>query len=452
MKNNYSDMSPSQLYSWLRKSYDANELYDDMSIVLARTGTEFENIKAIGNPTQRSVEFFVSKILSGTTINVVSDNQQVTNAIEEVYKWSNIVGKKSSWVRNFALLGDIFLKIRNTQNKVFIESIDPSYITSINLDSRGNTNEVRIDIPYVDDSGKSIWYTEYWSKPDQYMSVWEHTLSPEAALDQLGDPNQYYFLSDFGLDFIPIIAIPFRDVGKNRGESSVFHSLEKIDEMNRIMTRLHEQIFLSSNEKWFLDISNKQSGKLSLPQGLSKNQKNGAVIEINGNPISAVPSLPYSDLLSVVQNMNEQLIEDLPELRQYSIADTSGLSGKSISLLMQPAFERAQEAESNLINGLVRANYAALALGIYAGIFPSSIGSYAKGDFEHSITPSNMNITPIDEKATALSTLTGAGIPLEQAMRLAGFSEDEIDMTKEAVAAQPLPKQPVVNGAETAVN
>jgi hypothetical protein len=449
MKNNYEDMSSSKLYDWLRRSYSSNNLYDDISQLALQTGSEIEALKSLGNPVQRSVEFYVSKILAGTSVNVTSENQQIVDAIEQVYQWSNVSGKKSSWIRSFALLGDCFLKIRNTQNKVFVENINPNFVTSINLDSRGNTEDVRLDIPFADDSGKSFWYTEFWSKPDQYMSVWEHTLSPEASLDQLGDPNQYYFLSDFGIDFIPIIAVQFRDVGKTRGQSAVFHTLEKIDELARITTRLHQQVFLSSQEKWFIDISNKQSGKLTLPQGLSKTQKNMAVIEVNGAPVSAIASLPYADILAIIENLAEQLVQDLPELRQYAISDTSGLSGKSISLLMHPAFERAAEAESNLINGLIRANYAALAIGIYANIFPSSLGQYSRGDFEHSITPTNMNITPIDEMATALTGLTSAGIPLEAAMRLSGFSEEDITMTTEAmpvVTSGSAPLQPV-NGA-----
>jgi hypothetical protein len=432
MNNKYINMSPQQLYDWLRKSYNSNNLYDDKSELLLRLDTEFENIKSLGNPVERSVEYFVSKILSGDSINVTSDSQAVVDTIQQVYTWSNLVGKKSAYVRDYALLGDLFMKVRNTEDKVIIENINPSYVTFVNQDARGNIISIRIDIPYVADDGKSYWYTEYWDKEDAYVSVWEHTLSPESSLESLGDPVMYNPLEVYGIDFIPIVQVQFKDLNLNRGHACVYHALDKIDELNRMMTRLHEQIFVGSNRAWFLDISNKQAGKLSLSKGLSKNQTDGAMIEVNGNPVSAVANLPYNDLLNVVNAMGEELIRDLPELRAYSISETN-LSGKAIALLLAPAIERAEEAEANLIRGLERVDNIALTLGIYAGIFPSSLGTFERGSFEHTIVPNNMRDLPIDEKAQGLTYLTSAGIPLSVAMQLAGFTQEEIDETNKAM-------------------
>lgn len=452
MDNKYQNMTPSQLYDWLRKSYDANGLYTAKSEILLRLGTDVENIKSLGNPTERSVEYFVSKILKGDSINVTSENQAIVDSIQQVYTWSNFIGKKSAIIRDYALLGDCFLKVRNTEDKVLIENLDPSYVTTLNKDARGNITEIRIDISYVDENGKQYTYTEYWNKPDGYMAVWEHTLKGETSLDRLGEPNEYYPLSAFGIDFIPIVHIPFRDVNKPRGQSCVYHSLDKIDEINRVMTRLHEQIFVGSQRAWFLDISNKQAGKLSLPHGLSKNQKDGAIVEVNGNPISAVPPLPYNDLLNIVKNMAEELVRDLPELRAYSMEESSNISGKAIALLLAPAIDRAEESQANFIRGLERADNIALTLGIYNGIFPSSLGSYERGDFEHQIIASDMRGLPVDEKTASLNGLISAGLPLKVAMRLAGFTEEEIEMATEELESQPLPIQPVINNAKLLVS
>lgn len=447
MDNKYQNMSPSQLYDWLRKSYSANGLYTDKSELILRLGNDVENIKSIGNPTERSVEFFVSKILAGDSINVTSESQGVTDSIQQIYTWSNLLGKKSAYIRDYALLGDLFLKVRNTEDKVLIENIDPSYVSVVNYDTRGNVIEIRIDIPFVSDDGKDWWYTEYWSKSDQYVAVWEHQQSRETSLDQLGDPNKYAFLSEYGIDFIPIVGVQFRDVNKPRGYSCVYHALDKIDEINRVMTRLHEQIFVGSSRMWFVDVSNKAGGKPVVLDGLGKNQKDGAMIAINGNPISAVPNLPYSNLLDVVKNMAEELIRDLPELRAYSLQESSNISGKSIALLLEPAIERAEEAQANLIRGLERADSIGLTLGVFSGIFPSSLGTYERGDFEHQIVPNDMRALPIDEKATGLNSLITAGIPLPIAMQFAGFTQDEIDQTTEAVSASGSSTQPLVNPA-----
>jgi hypothetical protein len=435
MNNRYDHMDTFSLYNWLRKSYASNGLYSDKAEMLLRIGTEAESIKSLGNPVQRSVEYFVSKILSGDTINITSDNQGVEGAIQQVYEWSNFLGKKSAYVRDFALLGDVFIKVRNTEDKVIIENIDPSYVTVFNQDSRGNLTEIRIDIPFVDSMGKSYWYTEYWNK--EYVAVWEHTLTRETGLSSLGDPNMYNPSAVYGVDFVPIVHVPFRDVNKNRGVSCVFHALDKIDELNRMMTRLHEQIFIGANRAWFVDTSGKPSGKQSLPFGLGKNQKDGTLLEVGGTPISAVPNLPYGDLLNVVKNMSEELIRDLPELRSYSLEASSNLSGKAIALLLEPAIERAEEAQSNLIRGLERVNQIALTIGVANGIFPSNLGNYERGDFAHNIVAPDLRNLPLDEKALSLQALVTAGVPLAVAMRLAKFSED--DITEAVQAATPAP-------------
>jgi hypothetical protein len=425
MHNNYQNMGVFQMYDWLRKAYSSLGLYNDKEFLLAQLGTDFENINALGNPIERSVEFFVSKILNTNSINVVADNPAVVDAINQVYEWSNFIGKKSAYIRDYALLGDVFFKVYTTEDKVLIESVDPSNVTSINKDKRGNITEIRIDIRYMTDDYKYFWYIEYWDKESH--AVWENVLNKEIPLGQLGAPNQYNFNSVYGIDFVPFVHVPFRDVNKTRGQSCVYHALDKIDELNRIITRLHEQIFIGSNRAWFLDITNKQTGKLALPFGLGKTQKEGAIIEVSGTPISAVPNLPYKDLLDVVKNMQEELIQDLPELRAYSITE-GRLSGKAIALLLEPAIERAEEAENNLVHGLERVNNIALTLGIYAGLFPSSLGTYERGDFAHKIEPEDMRALPVDEKALGLTELTKAGVPLYAAMEIAGYSQDEIDL------------------------
>ena len=77
--------------------------------------------------------------------------------------------------------------------------------------------------------------TEVWDKTE--LRIWEHERTPQTPLSQLGRVLEQRPLSDFGIDFIPVVWQAFRNIGDERGSAAITPAIEKIDEVNRQATR-----------------------------------------------------------------------------------------------------------------------------------------------------------------------------------------------------------------------
>lgn len=433
------ELTPQELYAKLKGYYDNNGLYTGIQAASYYSSTWVEAIKPLRTVVNRSVEFFVSKIIPGdlSNIKIVTDNEKVKEAITQIWKWSNFSAQKQVAIRYLSLYGDLFIKVASDTDKVYFEIIEPKYVTDFKADSRGYITEIRLDIPIKNEDDKNVTHTEYWNK--EYFATWEHELGDNVPLDQLGDTKDFGYLAEFGIDFVPFVHIKFRDTGELRGKSCVAHALDKIDEANREATRLTQLLFRFNKPVFVVSANDKDSTGRPMPApriktGNSKTEdleiKDNSVLYLPGvstiQPL--IPNINFDSALKILQDMMNELNQDLPELRYYSLQE-SQLSGKAICLLLAGAIDRAEEARGNFIQGLVRLNQMALTIG---SNFFQGIGRYELGSFEHSIQASEMFPSTLEEKATTLQLLVSAGFPLSSAMKNLGFSDDEISETLQA--------------------
>lgn len=430
-----TNLDQETLYERLQTYYDNNDLYYSIQKHKYEQGEWFENIKPFKTPVNRSVEFYTSRLCQNeVTISTVSE--KVSEAVKQVLKWSNFSSQKRMMVRGMSLFGDLFIKVVSTKDKVYSENIEPKYVTDFKTDYRGYIQEIRIDIPMTDEDGRAYNYTEFWNK--EYFSSWNHNYGKNAELEQLGEPAQFLFLNQLGIDFIPIVWIPFKQVsGKKRGESCVGHALLKIDEVNRITTRLH-QLLWRYNKPTFAVSANatdKNGRPLPAPVVKGKTPSTEANADLLTNEVvylpgmssleSLIPNINYDSALAVITAMENELEKDLPELRYNSLNDTD-LSGKALRIVLGASVDRAEEAKNNFVSGIVRMIEMSLTIGTWMGIF-RGIGTYENGDFE--IGMDFGEIFPIgeEERAELLKTLTESGLPLGSAMKLAGYEEEVIE-------------------------
>jgi hypothetical protein len=437
------DLPVKDLYDRLIEYYD-NDPYQSIQNKGYYTSQWIEAIKPLRTVVNRTTEFYVSRLCQDELV-ITAESPALEEAIKQFFKWSNIEAKKRPYVRNLALLGDLFLKVVSTKTRVYSEMIEPRHVTSFKVDHRGYVREIRIDVPMRDEKDQPYLYTEYWNK--EYFSVWEHPYRDTTPLEELGEPKTFLFLSQLGIDFVPVVWIPFKQVsGKERGESCVAHALSKIDEANRITTRLH-QLLWRFNKPTFVVSANavdKNNRPLPAPVVKGKPSTDDKELDLLANEVlympgmsslsSLIPDIDYNSALAVVKAMEEELEKDLPETRYFSLKD-SDLSGKAIQLLLSPAIDRANEARQNLETGLVRLSEMALTIGKYLGLF-SNIGTYENGDFEHSLSLGEVFTTSLDDMAQTLKTLTEAGVPLEVAMKLTGFTEEDTQAAVESKLGQ----------------
>lgn len=449
-----------ELYQLLWAYYLNNGLYEDlrqMGYYLSNA-----NMKEIYNPAFRAAEFFVDTIWSGPVdkaLPIVAENPgDIEVAIEQIWNWSNWEAKKSVAVRWAAVLGDVYFRIarplakdpeQDPPERVYIQLIRPEYVTEREADERDYLTYVRFDIPQERKVGRQIeayYQTEEWT-PDLFR-IWHHKSGPEREIGELGIPIYEVELKAWGLDFIPVVQAKHIDLGDNEGVGSFVLSLSKINELNRLATRLHQILFRHNDVTWALQSNMLDSSGRPIPAPRIRDTTtpgaDGEVstVELGGERMvrlpgqatlaPLVPGLDYGSHLGAVQGMIEELERDLPQLTYYKLKDLPEMSGKALRLLLMPALAKAQEARANLDAALIRAHKIALTIGNEIGAFSGlSLGTYENGDFDHTFGDRpliSMNRFEVAELAT---TETAVGIPLVTSLRKSGWTDEELEQLEE---------------------
>jgi hypothetical protein len=426
------DLNQTALYNKLEWLYECNGYYEKSFYNRAGftvRSADFYNkqVKPLRTVVNRSVEWYVSKL--ATTMQISADNQGVVDAVNQILTWSNFQAMKPVALRTEVLKGNLFWKIVANGEKVFIESINPLYVTQLETDPRGYIIRIRIDIPVNQGDNLVKMYTEFWDKPEGYFSCWTHSGNEKTPLDQLGDPDNYAWLTELGLDFIPIVHIKFRDIGKPYGVGCVTHCLDKIDEANKMASRIsqlqfrynHPTVVVSANDK---DASGRPipSKKLEKDKDVYS-EEDETILYLDGMAKidNLIPTIDFQAALDILNAQMEELTADLPELRAYSLKD-GNLSGKAVKMLLSGAISRAEEAQANFIQGLIRACQIGLTLGKYWGLFTVD-GSYEAGSFDFKINTPELFPMDDSDKATMLKDLTAGGLALATSLRIIGYDD-----------------------------
>lgn len=440
---------PAEMYRALRAYYQQTGLYDALAVALFQQGTWREALKGLRNPAFRAVEFHVATLWPGTleeAFALESDNaERIRPAIDQVWQWSNWAAKKQVSARQISLFGDVFLKVAATEDqaRVYFQSLEPEYVTDLELDERGYVTYLRLDVPKAarDEDGKitSTLHTEVWDKARGTFRLWETRKSPGEGLDRLGTPNSTKEIAEFGIDFVPIVHAPFRDVGEDRGVGCFTYALDKIDEANRQATRLHQMLFRNNRNTWALRANAMDASGRPLPPP-QVNTSGGSGTDVDtvdigdetflrlpgqAELVSLVPNLHYAEALAILQDMMGELEQDLPELAYYRVTERSDLSGRALRLMLAPALQRAAEARGNAQAALVRADAMALTMGANLGLFADLGGTFADGAFDH--TFAEREVLPVDPqdqaevqraRGLAVQAYASAGVAVEQAVAL----------------------------------
>lgn len=407
-----AELSLADTYAALEFYYHNNGLYALIQQDLIANGIWTEGMLGLRNPAHRVVEFYVAKLWPGqlpAALPIVAENERIVEPIQQVWKWSNWGAKKQPAARWFANFGDMFIKVASNggadapADKVFLQLLKPAHVTDIQADERDYLTFVRIDIPQSklqDGRRMKYFHTEIWDKASQTYRRWESE-GPGVSVDRLGAPLEARSFSDFGIDFIPIVHAKFQDIGETRGAGAFTHALDKIDEANRMATRLHQLLFRFNDVTWAItanamDPSGRPlpapmvnlNGEMQRDDGTTTIGTGTKVARLPGNsemkPL--VPDLKYADALAILQDHMKELEADLPEMAYYRLRDQSkDLSGKAIRYLLSDAIDKALEARGNAETALARANAMALTIGVKLNLPGfAGIGEYEAGDLDHS--------------------------------------------------------------------
>lgn len=436
-------------YQVLEAYYNNNGLYEVLAQILKALNTDEAAIKPLRNPAFRVVEFYAAKLWPGTlpeALPIEAKKEIIIPAIQQIWQWSNWNIEKQTAARWFANLGDMFIKVATKGqpvNRVFLQNIKPQYVTDFDADERGYLTYVRLDVPQTrrNEEGKleSYTHTEVWNK--ESYRLWEHKHGADMAIESLGTPTAEAALSTFGIDFVPVVWVPFRSVGDKRGVGAFTQQLDKIDEANRQATRLHQILFRYNRALWVLTANSKDAAGRPLPPpkigGQSTAPGEMGKMDVGDDSIlglpgmsdldSLIPDIKYDEALNILNAQLDEVRADLPELAYFQLRDAGELSGRAIHLLLGDAIDRLIEARGNGESGIIRAQQMALTMGQKAGLEKfKNIGSYEAGDFEHKFVERDPFPLSVHELAETAKLMTDGGFPLMTAARFARFSKEQM--------------------------
>ncbi len=425
-------------YQQLDMYYNVNGLYNPQIGADAYLGVWDESLKPLRDCAHRVVEFYVSKLEPGTSLPIVAPNDAIIDPIKQIWLWSNFFSKKSMIVRQFALYGDMFIKTSVSADKTSVHQqyFPPRYVMDYEEDEMGNLIYIRLDVQSDDKTHTEIWTVDGFT-------TYLHKRGQEEDERYLGNPVSQGTLESLGIDFLPFAHAKFIDVGEDWGIGCFTHALDKIDEANRMATRLHEMLFRYNKALWVAQANaNDAQGKPLPPPKVSGGSntltiEDDTILSLPGtSTLSAlVPDIHYADALAILQDMMLEIQHDLPELRYFDLQNAGTISGVALSMLLGDAVDKVLETRSNFEAALVKADKHALTLGSIADIF-TGIGSYDAGDFDHTIQDRLVFPLSDADRATALQAYTAAGLPLTSGMKLAGFAQDVIDEAVSGRAAE----------------
>ena len=473
------------LYDLLKSGYLQNGFYDDLRAGNYSATVATPQIKAIRNPISAVVDVLGSKIYpeplivttpltAGITSQVerqkVEESDPIKAAIDQVHQWSNWPRAKRKHARWTALYGEAWVKVVADMDvgRVFFELIEPQYVTDYTVDVRDFVTMARLDIPQceVTQAGRRNWtHTEVWSKDLQSCRIWQTDGdASERRVEDLGSVYDEFPLIDLGIDFVPLVRTPFREIDDGRAIGAVQLALEAIIEADLSATNLHSMVYVDAEGAWVLKsvgvdgfgrpIPPPQVGAAS-SDGAPGKQSDGSVMvgkrsfwRLGGNQElqSVVADIDYPGALAILQEHGAHLKRLMPAIAYLEISELSGgdLSGKAITYKMRAFQDQVEEARSNVLASLKQADMMALTMGAAAGIFADLGGTYESGAFEHDfedqpILPVN-SMDESEEKRTlaqAAQALSAAGIPMSFVLTdTLGITEEAATELVDAAAAE----------------
>lgn len=500
-----AELPPRALYDFLKQCYLTNGLYDGVRAAWATTGYASPNLKAIRNPVTAVVDVLGAKLYPEPLIVTTPRTAGITNqqereqaeaddpikaTIDQVHLWSNWSRAKRKHARWVALYGESFRKViaDPLTGRVYFELLEPQYVTDYTLDVRDYLTSVRIDIPQCDEdrTGRHLWtYTEAWDKDLQSVRIWrtDGHVAADRALWDLGQLTDEIPLSAFGIDFVPIVRSPFREIDDGRALGAVQTALEAIIEGDLSATNLHSLVFSDlAGAKVLKSIGNDAAGRPLPPPTVAAASANGAAGRQSDNTVmvgrrefwrlpgnqelqDVIPNIQYDAALAILQDHDRHLERLLPAMAYVRISELEGgeLSGRAMSYKMRAFVDQVEEGRSNIVASDRQANMMALTMGMNAEppIF-TDLGTFEAGDFEHDYAEQPiLAISSLDEaeedrtRAQAAQALALAGIPMsviltgplemseaeaaEVVEQAAEDAEEAFNRQAELAAAQPAP-------------
>lgn len=430
----------------------------------------YRNIRLPYNPTFRLTEFYTGKVYPGLLSRdglplpdgiplafPFSKNTQeaLQVAVAQIWQWSNWQAKKALEVRHGAALGDAFVEIIDDleHRKVYLDIVWPGKVCEVVQDSAGNVKSYVIAYMVRDKETRQTY--QYRKEVDgqafRYFKDGEPFDYGQGAIVE----NPY--------GFAPAVWCKHLDMGEERGEPANFSSLPKVDELNNLISHVHDQIhkvigaplvffgsgpinnLLSTTKRGSSADEFDPTTAAQLEQEkvrLLKGPSDGHVEKLAGD-------LDLAGTIQYAQGLVEEIEQDHPELVFYKeLRGMSQLTGPAAERLVGDVAGKIVEAQAMYDLANIKAFQMAVAIAGFraksgawgqlnsqqAKFLPYDLMSYERGDLTMELMPRPILTSTLKEKAEERqafwngigAAVQQAGVPVQVALRDAGWSEGQL--------------------------
>jgi hypothetical protein len=451
-----SSKSMVEVYAELR-SYYSNDQYN---VIYSGAGQPYPGTRGIYNPTKRVVDWYAHRMYPGpwagdglplpdgtpAAVPFASDTEETVRlAAMAGLEWSNWDERRAYYPLLGSMYGDVAMKpyLDVDAGKVYLQLIEPEYVTDLEFNNRGDVIAYKIEIPRrLDDDAKTKYvYGEYVDK-ERMITYYD------------GSPFGYDGLpaeqpNPFG--FCPFVWVRHTYVGGVHGAPAIDGVVRKIDELNHMVSSIHDYIGKMSRQPIGI-ASDKSMGKGRDGDGVfvinaeTGDHEGRSVLGTMKGPADfrAFPLLQDMGLTPASQYCRDLISEiekDLPEtVMDQQLREMSQVAGIAIPRLMGDVANRYLHAQRSYDGGLITAMQMMISMGSFAiqnrlwrqpwsdtqkRFLPFNLNSYDNGDLAVSLM--NRPLVELTAQERAELALLRSQIPAQPtALREAGYSEEAI--------------------------
>lgn len=444
----------------------------------------YRNVRPIYNACGRIIEFHAAHLMGGVLDPAAGDGKTIPSclpilvdehadedvirpAIAAIWKASNWQVRKSLFTRYGSCLGDVGIEVIADEERKLIRMrvVHAGEIERVTRDAYGNVKSYIL----------SRWELDPDDPQGQRLSLYREIVTNDGGTvkyETTKDGNAYAWPGTEGAawesrwGFVPVVLVQHIDQGGDWGMSEIQNALFKTVERDSQGSNLSDQAMKAVNGPWFLTGASlapapprvpPYNGDPFAPQcppgaspnltiNLEDNGTNVPILTCNASEAKMTPlvfPLPIADVDAHIRTISDALEMDYPELQLDNTQVGGDASAKALREIKKKVNRKITERRAGYDHALVRAHQMGMTMGGMLG-FPGfeafTEGSFAAGSLDHQIgTRAVFESDPLDiveeeqARAMVVKTYTDAGVPMDEALLRAGWSQDDVD---EAMAAK----------------
>jgi len=391
---------------------------------------------------------------------------EIRAAIGNAWRWSNWQEQKNVYITRAVVTGNSFVRIADDLDgrKVYAESVWPGHVQDLELDSSGNVTSYVIQYDTYAPPSASLPPASSSPSSHRQLVTFTEQVTQERIFQQLGDTVLRDEENPYG--FVPAIWWRFNNVGSVYGLPAFFASMGKIDELNHLMSLVHDEVFKTVGSPILLrGVVNpagfpvaKRGSTADFSYRHSDREEKGIIFAPNENAGIETLKTNVAEALQVADGLRKEIENDFPELTAYvalrEMTQTTGPVVDALSADVKNRFAKAAASSDQQMVKLWQMVLAIAGMRVNRGDWgprseldrtrlsfqPFSLASYEAEELDFAIEmrplvyPSARSRYEDEEVFyRALSTARNAGIPADVFLRDMGWDDARIENTRRAI-------------------